>query len=291
MDVRQINECATWEALADRVMAPLPQRWIYGETAKRLGREVRRLCIFDNTGPIATPIAIAQIVMRTKFGMRTSLLSRGPLFLPECPQHIQRAALTSVRRALPFGIHLMTCETRLRRIGLTAAPEVVELDLSQELASLRAGMHGKWRNALKKAESTRLKVAQLQPSPGVLMPLLRTEKSRQAKGRYRGLPPEFMLAVQDVAPKSLRLFSASDAQMLFVIHGTSASYQIGHTGSEGRALNAHNLILWEAIQRLKSEGVLRLDLGTLDRNKAPDLARFKLRSGAQARHLAPAALM
>tara|TARA_R110001583_G_scaffold69919_1_gene198098 strand:+ start:262 stop:1137 length:876 start_codon:yes stop_codon:yes gene_type:complete len=291
MDVREIRKRADWEALADRVMAPLQQRWIYGETAKRLGCEVIRLCVFDRNHPIATPLAIAQVVMRTKFGIRTSLLTRGPLFLPECPQSMQRDALASLRRALPFGVHLMTAETRLRRMGLTAAPEVVELDLSKDLETLRAGMHGKWRNALKKAEGTGMKVAQLQPSLGMLMPLLRAEKDRQAQGRYRGLPPEFMLAMQEVAPKSLRLFSASDAQMLFVSHGTSASYQIGHTGAEGRALNAHNLILWQAIRRLKSEGVLRLDLGTLDRDKAPDLARFKLRSGAEARHLAPAALM
>lgn len=297
IDVRDITQQPAWEALADRLYAPMPQRWLYGETAQRIGRKVHRFCIFDTSEGKDIPIAIAQVIMRTHFGMQTSLITRGPLFLPDvllCTAQIaaQIAALRrALRRSLPSGIKLMTPEVPLGRLKLSATPEVVELDLSQSLEALRAGMHGKWRNALKKAESARLKVAQLQPAPTMILPLLRVEKERQTAGRYRGLPPEFILAIQNVAPKSLRLYTASDAQMLFVVHGNTATYQIGHSGPEGRAVNAHNLILWDAIRRLKSEGVLRLDLGTIDRDKAANLARFKLRSGATARKLAPATLL
>lgn len=284
MDVHVINCETEWEALADRVLAPLPQRWLYGEAARRVGREVRRLCISDR----AHPVALAQVVMRPLLAWRISLTSRGPLFLRPCDR---QAAVTALRRALPAGVKLMSPEDRLGRLRLSAPPEVAELDLTPPVSALRAGLDGKWRNALKKAENTRREPVQTRPSAQTLMPLLHAEKRRQAAGRYRALPPEFTLAIQKVAPDSLRLFSGPDAQMLFIRHGTSATYHIGHSGPEGRRLNAHNLLLWNAIEALRAEGVLRLDLGTIDRDRAPTLARFKLRSGAQARRLGPAGLL
>ena len=284
MDLREIIEPFEWEALADRVAAPLPQRWLYGDAAKRVGREARRLCLFDGAGPVA----LAQVVSRPMFGCRTSLILRGPLILAECDR---KAVVAQLRRALPRGLKLMSPEDRLGKLRLSAPPEMVELDLSRTQEDLRAGMGAKWRNALKKAERAQMKTARLQPSPRGLMPLLQAEKTRQDAGHYRGVPPELTLAIQEVAPQSLRLFQAADAQMLFVVHGNTATYQIGHTGPEGRRWNAHNLILWQAMRELKAEGVIRLDLGTLDRDKAPGLARFKLRSGAKPRYLAPAALM
>ncbi|WP_321363256.1 GNAT family N-acetyltransferase [uncultured Celeribacter sp.] len=287
MDVREIETQKTWEALADRVMAPLPQRWLYGDAAKRVGREVVRLCVFDGVAPVA----LAQIVIRSMFGIRTHLITRGPLFFDEPDVMSRKTALRSLRRALPQGIKLASPEERLGRVPLSAPPEIAELDLRPCLSGLRTQMNGKWRNGLKKSEASRLKVARLEATPAALMPLLQAEKDRQTAGKYRALPPEFTLALQEVAPRSLRLFTASDAQMLFVVHSNTATYQIGHSGPEGRASNAHNLILWQAMQRLKAEGVQRLDLGTLDTAKAPDLARFKLRSGATARRLAPAALI
>ncbi|MBW6417020.1 GNAT family N-acetyltransferase [Celeribacter sp. PS-C1] len=287
MYVREIETEKAWEPLADRVMAPLPQRWIYGETAKRVGREALRLCIYEGM----RPVAVAQIIMRSMFGIRTSLITRGPLFLDEIDTATQRAALKQLRRALPNGIKLASPEDALGRLPLSCAPEIAELDLTPTLPELRAQMNGKWRNGLKKAESTRLQVARMEATPRALMPILHAEKTRQAMGKYRALPPEFTLALQAVAPRSLRLFTASDAQMLFIVHGNSATYQIGHSGPEGRALNAHNLILWNAMQQLKAEGVVRLDLGTLDKGKAPDLAHFKLRSGAKLRALGPASLI
>jgi lipid II:glycine glycyltransferase (peptidoglycan interpeptide bridge formation enzyme) len=79
--------------------------------------------------------------------------------------------------------------------------------------------------------------------------------------------------------------------MLFIRHGNSATYHMGHNGPDGRVNNAHNLILWDAMRRLKALGVTRLDLGTIDAKNAPDLARFKQRTGAQARSLGPAQLV
>ncbi|WP_460275230.1 GNAT family N-acetyltransferase [Celeribacter sp. ULVN23_4] len=292
METREIIDESVWEELADAVEAPLSQRWLYGEAAKRIGRDARRLCIYERS----TPVALAQMVLRPFMGLHVSVALRGPLFFTAAPgTETQRSVVKDLRRALPLGVKFMSPDQRLRgslgHLGLSAPPEVVELDLRPNLSDMRLSLNGKWRNALKKAEKSELRVIRLAPSPSVLRPYLMLEKHQQVQRRYRGLPPEFALAIQDVAPKSLRLFEADDAFMLFILHGNSATYQIGHTGPRGRAVNAHNLILWEAIKRLKLEGIRRLDLGTIDTRRAPNLARFKLRTGATARVLSPAALM
>ncbi|MBU2867197.1 GNAT family N-acetyltransferase [Pacificibacter marinus] len=265
--------------------APFQQRWLYGDAVQRIGRDVLRLAVMHQ----GEPVAIAQIMQRKIMGFEVSLTSRGPVFLQSGHSNDVLRALRSTLKTA--SLKLMSPDTRLRRFSLSSKPQICELDLSLDLHDLRAAQHPKWRNALKKAEASRLKVAQITATPVALAPLLQAEKDRQSHGRYRGLPPEFTLAIQDVAPKSLLLFNASDAQMLFIRHGNTASYHMGHNGPEGRQVNAHNLILWNAIKRLQKLGVTRLDLGTIDPKRAHNLARFKQRCGAQTRQLSPAQLL
>jgi len=91
-------------------------------------------------------------------------------------------------------------------------------------------------------------------------------------------------------PGQAKLFTAFDgrdpvAQMLFLRHGGGATYHIGHTTGRGRALSAHNLLLWNAMCWLAAKGHRRLDLGLISTDKAAGLARFKLATGATARAL------
>lgn len=282
METQFITDPKLWERLANLAQAPLQQRWLYGDAIKRIGRNVLRVAVVHNN----VPIAIAQIVQRKIMGIEVSLISRGPVLLQ---QDTANNVLRSVRANLKFAsLKLMSPDTRLRFLSLSSKPQICELDLTLDVQDLRAAQHSKWRNALKKAEASRLKVAQITATPAALTPLLQIERQRQSQRKYQGLPPEFTLAIQDVAPKSLLLLGASDAQMLFIRHGNTASYHMGYNGPDGRLLNAHNLILWDAIQRLQKLGVTRLDLGTIDPKRAHNLARFKQRSGAQTRQLGSA---
>lgn len=274
-----------WDRLCDLNQAPLSQRWLYGAAAKRLGRNVRRLAIYDDGICVGT----VQMINRTIAGVEFNLATRGPCFLTEGNY---RFVLKCIKRALPaLSLTILTPAQKIRRFPLSRAVTLCDIDLALPTDILRQNMHVKWRNGLKKAEKARTKVAQITTMPAALMPLLQAEKKRQSTAKYHAIPPEFTLALQEVAPKSLRLFTATDAQMLFITHGNSATYHIGHTGPEGRAHNAHNLILWHAMQVLKNEGITRLDLGTIDQGRAPDLARFKLRSGARRVQIPPASLL
>lgn len=283
MQVEQITDKADWRALTNRAHAPLAQRWLYGAAAQAVGREARRVLVMDGD----RPVAVAQSVCRKVGGVSFGLVTQGPLFIAPCDP---RRVLKTLHRALPR-LTVMTPSTHMRRWSLSAATPTLVLDLTQDTGHLRSGLNGKWRNALKNAESKRLKVAWITATEAALIPLLQSEKARQSQGNYRALPPEFTLALLAAAPRAFRLFEAADAQMLFLRHGNTATYQMGYAGPDGRAANAHNLILWEAMMRLKAEGVERLDLGTFDAVKAPDLARFKMRTGGAQVVWAPAQLL
>jgi lipid II:glycine glycyltransferase (peptidoglycan interpeptide bridge formation enzyme) len=67
--------------------------------------------------------------------------------------------------------------------------------------------------------------------------------------------------------------------MLFLIHGESATYQVGWTNDAGRDQHAHNLILWHGIQELQARGVRMLDLGGVNTIRSAGIARFKMSTG------------
>jgi lipid II:glycine glycyltransferase (peptidoglycan interpeptide bridge formation enzyme) len=71
------------------------------------------------------------------------------------------------------------------------------------------------------------------------------------------------------------------AGMMFLIHGEAATYQVGWNGDVGREQNAHNLILWRAIEELRERGVRQLDLGGVNTTRSAGIARFKMGTGGQ----------
>ena len=63
--------------------------------------------------------------------------------------------------------------------------------------------------------------------------------------------------------------------------GTTATYHISWSSEEGRERNAMNLLLWQAIRELKKKGVRTFDLGGVDTDHTPGVARFKLITGGE----------
>lgn len=172
-------------------------------------------------------------------------------------------------------------------VALMTPQTLAVLDLRPKDATRRAAQHGKWRNRLRRAEASPLHLVETRFDPLHHGWLLRHEaRQRRARG-YRALPPAFVTAYP--APHTLLIQAhhagSPVAAMLFLLHGTGATYHIGWTSPEGRALNAHPLILWHASQTLRARGVRALELGPLDTDAAPALARFKLGSGAKPRRL------
>jgi lipid II:glycine glycyltransferase (peptidoglycan interpeptide bridge formation enzyme) len=76
------------------------------------------------------------------------------------------------------------------------------------------------------------------------------------------------------------------AGMIFLVHGSTATYQVGWGNEQGRQERAHHVLLWRAIQELKAMGIRRLDLGGVNTQRSAGLARFKMGLGGEVRQFA-----
>jgi len=286
----------TWNRLApsawDRAIAPhgapMPQHGTYGAVAEAAGRRVARAEIEAGGGVIG----YAQILRRGPL----ALLSRGPVWVDDPDPATRRAALRSLGAAQPLLI--ATTETAEPGAGLPLVTprHVAEIDLARPAADLRAAMKPKWRNRLAAAEAEPPDIRAEPVTRDTLDWLFAAEAGQRRARGYRALPPGFVAAWGAVDPDGLRLWTAwrgdeRVAAMLFLLHRPWASYHVGWSGPEGRAANAHPLLLWSAMQALAAEGITRLDLGDVNTEDAPGLARFKIGAGANVRPLGPTILL
>ena len=239
---------------------PLQQSPAYGAAMAALGARVRQICA-------------VQVIERP--GLRL----------------IQRAALTltEARRLARFpGVTILTAPvTGPGLVPLVTPRSHAEWDLSPEPQALRAQLHGKWRNALRRGEALHLG----QDDPRALSDLLAREGEQSRLRRYRSLPAAFV--AHWPGPRlilHLRHKGVLEAAMLFLIHGASATYHIGWASEAGRAAQAHRAMLWRAALQLRDAGVRRLDLGPVDSSNE-GLARFKLGTGARLTDLGPTSLV
>jgi len=187
----------------------------------------------------------------------------------------RRPLILSPERPCPLPFAVRLAGSRVRAV----------LTLDEDAAALRARLHPKWRNQLGAAEGRSVRVIRTRLPADPDSPVLATETAQSRARGYANWPVALTAAFAAVAPRQTHLFQAIAngdvvAHMLFLTHGSGATYHIGHITPRGKAVCAHNLILWEAARHLARLGCCHLDLGILD-DSTPDLNRFKLRTGAR----------
>jgi hypothetical protein len=148
-------------------------------------------------------------------------------------------------------------------------------DVTAAPAALRAALHGKWRNRLTSAD------VRVQRG-GDLAAVLQQEGAQRATRGYRALPAAFTQALPRDALHLWQWRQAGQMQaaMCFVRHGNWATYHIGWATDVARRHGVHQVMLWQAAMALRDEGVRMIDLGDVNTDAAPGLARFKLGTGA-----------
>lgn len=154
-------------------------------------------------------------------------------------------------------------------------------------ADMRARMAQRWRNRLNASGRAGLSITEEELPADAKHWLLEAEAAQARARGYRGWPPAFAAAWTRANPGAARLLTAraggaAVAGLVLLLHGQTATWQIGVTSAEGRARHAMNALLWAAMEGAAARGCTRLDLGTLDGVTAPGLARFKLGTGAAA---------
>jgi hypothetical protein len=155
------------------------------------------------------------------------------------------------------------------------------LDLTPPLDTIRRRLKGKWRNSLCQAERSGVVVVADRVGAMASSFLARYGADKAERG-YRGpKPARLATLIAAAAPADEMVIlnavevSETIAAVLIFRHGRSATYQAGWTTGRGRKTRAHHLLLWRAIDGLKSDGVTTLDLGGINPRMAEGVTQFK----------------
>ena len=248
------------------------------------------------------PIGMTIVTQKRGFaGAANSSLYRGPLWIyDEIPAEMLKLVLRQLRyrhrwwRGRPLTFHPELADTPENRRAMTTAGfrhvsegySTIWLDLTAPQETLRANLRGPWRNQLTQAEGHNVDVV-IGDDDGQFEWLYDNHAQHMDAHCYRGPSPALLRALRTHAPaeqQPLLLVAQHEgapvAGVLMTVHGNSATYLVGWTGAAGRPLRAHNLLLWRAVEHLKSAGLHWLDLGGINA-EAEGVANFKRGLGGE----------
>ncbi len=285
-----------WQVLIDRCpRSNLFQTWDYGKAVAAVEGHVPRRALIRADSKL---VGFVQVFAKNRWGIATAAkVVRGPLFLkPNPPPALVAESVNQIKRAFPIW----------KRTILQIMPEVAEgtagdavqqaagltrvktgyvtawLDLTRDPAALRAGLKQNWRNQLGASERSDLVV---DPTTNAETRdwLLQAYERHKTDAGYAAPSADLLatLPLDDLRVRRALVDGSAVAGTLFVRHGRAATYQVGWTGPQGRTAHAHNRLIWETSIALRAEGVEAVDLGGLDEDNAPGVARFKRGLGGE----------
>ena len=287
-----------WAQFHRTHLGSLQQSWAYGQALQQLGVEVHRALLHEGD----RLVGLAQFqCRRLAFYIGLASCSRGPVWAPDAGPQARRQALQLLKRGIPtrgWRATVFSPEQTLAALGpdevrglqrVMTGYSTVLLDLTRPPEALRAGLDGKWRNRLVRAEALQGLQVHVRASPKDLQWLLERENQQRQTRGFHALPTNFVQAYVGCHAQREQAFVVASAvqgkqtlgSMLFLIHGEGATYHIGWADETGRQANIHNLLLWKAMVSLQAQGIRQLDLGGVNTRALPGISRFKLGTGGQ----------
>ncbi len=283
-----------WDAAHASAGGYLQQDWHYGTSLLTKAVSCHRAQVIQD----GQTIALAQFICRRYGGIAGfAICTRGPLWLKTLSASEQAQVYRALKRSLPiarprfalFAPNILAPDdaSLAGLVRVMTGHSTVLIDLLQSPEALRAAMDGKWRNRLVAAERAEIKIIRLAAEPAHYAWLLEEERAQRESKSFYGLPVKFVEnfihARSDTDKTSLILQAEAQgeriAAMLFLIHGSTATYHVGWSNDAGRATNAHNLLLWRALIALQENGIATLDMGGINTRSLPGISRFKIGSG------------
>ena len=292
-------ERETWESLTLRAgKSSLEQSWAYGTAVENEhGLRVVRGLIDDG----GEPLALVQAFCRDRLLTRIARVLRGPIWLIDPLEDRRAAAVCRIvaaqflrRRVGDFLFWLAELpedprsDAMLRARGLrpvVTGYSSIWLNLRPPVDALRSGLHGKWRNALNQGEKAGIAIETVDHPRRLNQTLLLYDRFRRKK-RFIGPNGDFIASLARADREAVVALTARRnddlvAGVIFIRHGAAATYLASWTSDAGRAGQAHNLLLWRGIETLKAGGTEWLDLGGVNSESQPGIARFKLGLGGE----------
>jgi hypothetical protein len=285
-----------WDEAHEALGGALQQDWAYGTSLKTLGIECHRAEVILN----GETVALAQFICRRYgFIVGIALCTRGPLWLKPVNDDDKVRIYRELKRSLPlkkprFALFSPDItderDPSLRKLTrVMTGYSTATIDLTQPPEQLRAAMEGRWRNRLVAAERAGLDIIYTGADPADYRWLLEAERAQRTSKNFYGLPLEFVdvyINARAQPEKSALILHAElkterVAAMLFLIHGSAATYHVGWSNDAGRDTNAHNLLMWQALNALRERGVRKLDMGGINTRQLAGISRFKIGAGGQ----------
>ena len=296
-----------WDTLISNVpQSNILQTSYYAQAAsKTYNHKSRRGVIYINENP-------AGIVQMMENGILFNMLhaimvDRGPLWFDGFggAAHIQLFfkeldkqfpnRLGRKRRILPEIESSPTADALLKQTGLTKRDnqdgyQTLWWNLKNNLEDARTTLSKSWLGSLKKAEKSDLTLSW--DDSGKFYPWLKKHYTiDKAKRGYDGISPQLLdnIAQISTSAPTMLIGKASKegkdiAAIMLLLHGKSATYQIGWTSDEGRQFCAHHLLLWDARSVLQQYDIDHIDLGGINDQSdaaAMGIKKFKMGTGAQ----------
>lgn len=297
VSVRPIVSLDDWQRLMARVPAPhLTQAHAYGEARRTNGWAPTRVA-FEIDG---RAVAICQILERRIAGIRLlSRVSRGPLFLDAAPSP---ATILAVYRALKRGWGRLGKGALVVAPSLESTPENLALmraagyrvhgetgwvsaqvDLTRPQDEIVGSFQPNFRNKLRKCDRLDISLRVGNEPELVEWMIARHEENKREKA-FSAADDRFLRVLRDASGADFTILQAIHegrpvAGISVIRYGLGAEYFVAWFGPEGRAVNAGNYLLWQAIVHMKSLGVATLDLGGLD----PDTGYSTFKRGLRPR--------
>lgn len=192
------------------------------------------------------------------------------------------------RRIIPEVCDNPKMRHMLKNLGYKRCPspgyQTIWVDLQEDEQEKRGRLKSNWRNKLKKAEKSGLKV-EWDEKGEYFSWLLRIYQEDMVNKGYDGPSVPLLGAMgksfsADAADGCMLIGRAmlddeAVAAILLFCHGGGATYQIGWSSQKGRNDAAHTLLLWQGMLYLKDKGINDLDLGGVNDETAKGVKQFK----------------
>ena len=301
LSIRQVPDAA-WPTYAQQFRdLSFEQSLTYGRAAAaRIGGKICYLLLERDGQPIAA--AQARIKTMPGVGRGIAWIASGPLLLPldgPAPEptviaevfaalrqelavrqgHILRLRLPGIAFHDEREIAVIAKAAGFAPTSRTPVYRSIAIDLQLDQAVLMDRLNGKWRTDLRYALKSGLSL-ETGTGPDMQSRFLVMFRAIQiAKGFAPDITPEFHFALSGPDMSHDILIITKDGQDLAgIVIGTTGRctvYLFGATAEAGRLLRAGYLLTWEGICLSQQRGLDWYDLGGVDFDENPDVARFK----------------
>ncbi|HAU0543972.1 TPA: GNAT family N-acetyltransferase, partial [Legionella pneumophila] len=193
-----------------------------------------------------------------------------------------KAQLLLIKPELPFQtVYYDSLCSMGFRLAIKSRWESSKVDLLQNEEKILQNMKANWRNSLKRSMK-HLELKKTTQRTDLDWLLDQYEKFKIQK-KIIGVARELIDALyeQMIGSGTIHILIAKYKDIpisgiIIVTHGKSCSYLLGWNGEIGRKFNAHNFLLWYAINEAKLRGEIFFDLGgILSDKRYKQLSEFK----------------